>query len=601
MAFGAEPAELPPPAASLMPDPGLPGAGRGRARAAPGHRIDVREHDAGGCTSAPPAQLGRGPRPWTTRCSPRRPSRRRRRAVACAAALIVPGRRQPRPGRRPNCLAPAVLANHFLPPTEEGAPGSTDSGFLLMLNGGAEAPAAEAPTKPAVIIPGRPAGESPALPSGCGPAGGAPAQGRAERRGRRSPRSRPKVVLLAAGGGWCWRRRRSRCWCCPTWARDRRSPRRWAGFRRTSPRDHFPAYKQAVETLKGAAGDAKAPALRGAAAELQLLALLARGADKATEKAAVGRAGAGAGGCPHGRRRPARGGARPGAAGPGPRPRRGRRDRAGRAGEHARRAADHRPAPLARAQARSGHQAAAGGVAGDAARVLAHYLLGRALEDGGKQAEARAAYAKTLAANPQHAGALVGQARLQPAKPGERRKAAEALVVKIGGVGSPTEVAEAQVLLGEALLALGRSPEAVAVLTKAVAAYPQGASGQRALVEALLADGHAADALARLRAADPTHADQPGGPHRHGRGAGGQRPGGRGHGPAGGGRRPVGPEPARALLAGHRRRIAPARPIPPPPPSTTGGRWRSIRCSCRRRCGWRRCCRSRASPRKRCS
>ena len=143
-------------------------------------------------------------------------------------------------------------------------------------------------------------------------------------------------------------------------------------------------------------------------------------------------------------------------------------------------------------------------IAGDSARVLAHYLLGRALEDGGKQAEARAAYAKTLAANPQHAGALVGQARLHPAKPGEQRKAAEALVVKVGSVGSPTEVAEAQVLLGEAQLALGRSPEAVAVLTKAVAAYPQGATGQRALVEALLADGHSADALARLRAADPT-------------------------------------------------------------------------------------------------
>ncbi len=243
-----------------------------------------------------------------------------------------------------------MLANHFLPPTEEGAPGSTDSGFLLMLNGGPEAPAAQAPIKPAVIIPGRPAGESPALPSGVARLA-APRRKAELSAAVDVPRKRPKVVLLVAGGGLVLAAAASALLVLPHLNAGPTVAQALGGLSADITRDHFPAYKQAVETLKGAAGDAEAPALRAAAAELQLLGLLARGADKATEKGCRGRAGAGAGGCPHGHRRPARGGARPGVAGPGPRPRRGRRDRAGCAGEHARRSADHRSSPLARAQA----------------------------------------------------------------------------------------------------------------------------------------------------------------------------------------------------------------------------------------------------------
>jgi tetratricopeptide (TPR) repeat protein len=487
----------PPPAASLMPDPGLPGADAGPG---PGGAMDIGsmfESMLGGppAAGAPAAALDD-------------------QMFAPPAESSAPGRTPgpPRPsflsgpsqaGPAPELPAAAPLSNHFLPPTEEGAPGSNDSGFLLMLNGGqGEAPPAQAAVKPAVIIPGRAAGESAALPSGV--ARLAAPRRKAELSAEVTvPQNRRNVVLLAAGGGLVLAAAAFAVLVLPHLGSGPTVAQALGPLAADITRDHFPAYKQAVETLKGAAGEGKAPALRGAAAELRLLALLTRGADKTAERAAVSEL------------EPVLEAAPTGADAP-PEVVRARALLALARG----RGADAETALGAQASTPVGQMIIGlrrwrerkpdlaikqlkAAVAGEPSRVLAQYLLGRALEDGGKQAEARTAYAKTLAANPQHAGALVGQARLQPAKPGEQRKAAEALAVKIGGVGSPTEVAEAQVLLGEAQLALGRSPEAVAVLTKAVAAYPQGASGQRALVEALLADGHSADALARLRAADP--------------------------------------------------------------------------------------------------
>ena len=334
--FGEPEAPLPPPpAASLMPDPGLPGADAGPG---PGGAMDIGSMFESMMPVAhpppvrpPPAALDDqlfAPTGRIVDAPAGRPGRRARRSWAAAA----------RPAPRPSLPAAApVLSNHFLPPTEEGAPGSNDCGFLLMLNGGGRGARRRRAGQAGGHHPGPGRGRERGAAGGRGPAGGAPAQGRAERRGHGSPEppqggAAGRGRRAGAGGGGV-----RRCWCCRTWARARRSPRRWGRWPADITRDHFPAYKQAVETLKGAAGEAKAPALRGAAAELQLLALLARGADKAAERAAVSRAGTGAGGGPDRRRRPARGGPGPGAAGPGPRPRRRRRDRAGRAGEHARR------------------------------------------------------------------------------------------------------------------------------------------------------------------------------------------------------------------------------------------------------------------------
>ena len=206
------------------------------------------------------------------------------RSPAPPRSSFLPGGTQAGPA--PKVPVPAVLANHFLPPTEEGAPGSNDSGFLLMLNGGPEAPAAQAQIKPAVIIPGRPAGESPALPSGVARLA-APRRKAELSAAVEVPRKRPKVVLLVAGGGLVLAAAASALLVLPHLNAGPTVAQALGALSADITRDHFPAYKQAVETLKGAAGDAEAPALRAAAAELRLLGLLARGADKATEKRAV--------------------------------------------------------------------------------------------------------------------------------------------------------------------------------------------------------------------------------------------------------------------------------------------------------------------------
>src|SRR5688572_9733349 len=77
------------------------------------------------------------------------------------------------------------------------------------------------------------------------------------------------------------------------------------------------------------------------------------------------------------------------------------------------------------------------------------------------------------------------------------------LVEKIKGSASPTEIAEAQALIGEALLVLGRTAEAVDTLTQAATASPQSVTVQTSLAEALVADGRANEALSRLRNLEP--------------------------------------------------------------------------------------------------
>ena len=271
-------------------------------------------------------------------------------------------------------------------------------------------------------------------------------------------------------------------------------------------RDHFPTYQKASEALMAAAGEDKAPALRAGAAELRLLALVGRGADKAAERVATTELEALLADLPSGSEAPAEAArARALLAIASGRS----RDVEVALGSEAESPEGKLVMGLRRLRERKFDLAVSvlrAAVAGAPKRMLPLYLHGKALEESGKREEAIAIYNKVLAGNPEHPGAVVALTRLRGGKPQERRQAAEALIAKLAppaGKASPAELAEAQVLLGEAQLALGRSPEAVAVLTRVMAAFPRNSSGQRALVESLLADGQSADALARLRAADP--------------------------------------------------------------------------------------------------
>jgi tetratricopeptide (TPR) repeat protein len=135
-------------------------------------------------------------------------------------------------------------------------------------------------------------------------------------------------------------------------------------------------------------------------------------------------------------------------------------------------------------------------------RVLGQYLLARAMEET-RNPQADAAYGKVLAANPEHAGALVGRLRLGKGTPAQRQVAAKALLAKLSAAGSPAEVGEAETVLGEALLAQGQTAAALEVLGKAVVATPSDPAAQAAMTEALLAEGRSSDALTRLRALEP--------------------------------------------------------------------------------------------------
>jgi tetratricopeptide (TPR) repeat protein len=134
-------------------------------------------------------------------------------------------------------------------------------------------------------------------------------------------------------------------------------------------------------------------------------------------------------------------------------------------------------------------------------RMVAHYLLGRTLEES-NPAEAKKEYQAVLARSPEHFGAALGMARLL-AKPAERLAAAEGLLARKGSGVSRAEIAEAHVAVGRGAAALGRSAEASAAYGKAVAADPQNASANVAMGEALLGEGRWAEALARFQAAGP--------------------------------------------------------------------------------------------------
>ena len=178
-------------------------------------------------------------------------------------------------------------------------------------------------------------------------------------------------------------------------------------------KDQYPAYQRAAEALEAAAGPAATPALRSAAAELLLVAALARGGEKSkisraeelvTALASVSE--------------PPPTLARARALAAVSRGRGGEVDNllgaSATAGEGLlvvalRRLRENKP-ELAVAPLRAYTASAPD-------KLVGTYLLGRAFETSGKRAEAEAAYKRVVAANPQHAGARVALLRLARRRP----------------------------------------------------------------------------------------------------------------------------------------------------------------------------------------
>ncbi len=138
--------------------------------------------------------------------------------------------------------------------------------------------------------------------------------------------------------------------------------------------------------------------------------------------------------------------------------------------------------------------------AGGPRQVLARFVLGVAQRDSNKIAEASATFAQVLVANPGHSGAMVGRLKMQSGAPPEQRlKEAEALVSKIGSGSSPADQSDLYLAMGEALLAVGRVEEGGAALQKAVGLNTQNAAAIIALGHAYLFDGKVTEALGRFR------------------------------------------------------------------------------------------------------
>ena len=131
--------------------------------------------------------------------------------------------------------------------------------------------------------------------------------------------------------------------------------------------------------------------------------------------------------------------------------------------------------------------------------LVAQYLLARALDEAGKP-EARPEYEKVLSKNAEHFGAALGLARTA-ATAEERLAAAQALVDKKQPAASPHELAQANLLLGQAELELGRSHDAELVLRKAIALDTRLITAHLALGESLLYAGRYDEALTTLKAA----------------------------------------------------------------------------------------------------
>jgi Tfp pilus assembly protein PilF len=129
--------------------------------------------------------------------------------------------------------------------------------------------------------------------------------------------------------------------------------------------------------------------------------------------------------------------------------------------------------------------------------LVAQYVLARALEQAAKP-EARAEYEKVLSKNSEHFGAALGLARTA-ATPEERLAAAQALVDRKQPAASPHELAQANLLWGQAALELGRSHDAEAMLRKAISLAKPLIAAHLALGELLLYEGRYDEALTTLQ------------------------------------------------------------------------------------------------------
>jgi tetratricopeptide (TPR) repeat protein len=259
-------------------------------------------------------------------------------------------------------------------------------------------------------------------------------------------------------------------------------------------RDHYPAYARAADALAEAGGGEKpSPALKAAAAEVALDAVLAHRGDRGLVRKAeawLGELGTLPDPLPPEVVRArallaiAKGKGDASAAGTEGTPegqlvaglRKLMKDRDG-------------------AAARKAFDAAA---AANPEQLLPRFLAARAAELAHAE-DASGAYQAVLAKNPTHFGAALGLARLGAADPaGKRLERAQALTTRTDG--SPGEKAEAFAIVGHAAQALGRTSEAIAAYQRAVAADAQDASANTALAELYLVDGRYADALARMQA-----------------------------------------------------------------------------------------------------
>ncbi|MDX2024423.1 MAG: tetratricopeptide repeat protein [Deltaproteobacteria bacterium] len=132
-------------------------------------------------------------------------------------------------------------------------------------------------------------------------------------------------------------------------------------------------------------------------------------------------------------------------------------------------------------------------------RLLPQYMLARAYEAAGQTQKANAAFTKVAAANPQHVAAALGALRTQDLKPTILLEKLERLAVLNATDASGAEIAAVHVLKGRTAAALGKTAIPNKAYAQALAADPGNVDASIALSETLLAEGRFNEALARAQ------------------------------------------------------------------------------------------------------
>ncbi len=148
-------------------------------------------------------------------------------------------------------------------------------------------------------------------------------------------------------------------------------------------------------------------------------------------------------------------------------------------------------------------------VAAKPSEAIGHYLLGRAFAAAANP-DARKELEAVLAKNPAHMGAQIGLVRFEE-NPEKRLSAARGLADKKTPGAGPAELAELQLLIGQTLQTLGRTPEAIDAFQRAITSEKHLVAAYIALGESLLFEGKYPQALERLKAAGPTLESSPAG------------------------------------------------------------------------------------------